>query len=250
MAPLLEVHNVTKTFDGVRAVDGLSLAVERSEVIGLIGPNGAGKTTLFNLVSGFLRADEGSMGFGQVPLSNLPPHRIARLGIGRTFQDLRLVRRLSVLGNVMLAFQGQVGECLWGALAYWPSQRQQRANLGQALEIVEFVGLNEHAQALAENLSYGQQKLLAFACCLATDADLLLLDEPVAGIEPETTERLLALISQLPDEGKSAIVIEHNMHAIREVARRLVVMDEGRKIAEGSPDEVLREAAVLEAYLT
>lgn len=249
MAAILHISNLSKAFDGVKAVDGLSLAVEEQHIVSLIGPNGAGKTTLFNLICGFLSSDTGTVLLRGQALDGMAAHRIARLGIGRTFQDLRLIRRMSVLNNVMLGFQDQAGEGVLHALAGWKSRREEQTNLAKAHSLLGFVGLADKENDLAEALSYGQQKLLTLACCLAMDAELLLLDEPVAGIEPETIRRILELLQGLRGRGKTVFLIEHNLEAVREVSDFVVVMDEGRTIAEGTPEAVMQDPAVLEAYL-
>jgi len=250
MTAILETSDLSKTFDGVRALDGVSLAVEERRIVSLIGPNGAGKTTLFNIVCGFLPANGGAVRFQGRGITGRAPHRIAGLGIGRTFQDLRLLRKVTVLDNVMLGFQHQAGEGVFHALAGWKSAREETANRQKARRLLEFVGLADKAHHLGEELSYGQQKLLTLACCLAMDAQLLLLDEPVAGIEPETADRILGLLRRLRDEGKTIFLIEHNLDAVKAVSDVVMVMDEGRMIAEGTPDAVMQDPAVLEAYLT
>jgi len=245
----LELHDVRKSFDGVQAVDGMSLRIPHGGVTALIGPNGAGKTTLFNLCTGFLRPDSGSIRFGEQDLSGMSPHRIASMGIARTFQDLRLIRRMTVLENLLLAMPHQSGETVCGALWGARSRREEMANQGQADELLTFVGLAYEGNALAGALSYGQQKLLALACCLATGAQMLLLDEPVAGIAPDMVERIIARIRSLKSQGLSILFVEHNLAAVQEVADRVVVMDEGRKIADGSWERVSQEPDVVEAYL-
>jgi len=247
---LLEVNNLHKAFDGVRALDGLSLAIEEGQIVSLIGSNGAGKTTLFNAICGFIAVDDGGVCFKGHSLCGLAPYRIARLGISRTFQDLRLLRKVSVLENVMLGFQRQAGEELLWSIVGWKTQHAEHANCEKACALLEFVGLEGKIHDLAENLSYGQQKLLTLACCLAMDADLLLLDEPVAGIDPETTQRILSLLRQLQSSGKTIFLIEHNIEAVKEVSDTVIVAGEGRKIAEGPPRIVMLDPAVLEAYLT
>ncbi len=249
MAHQLEIQNLIKTFDGIRAVDGVSLTVAPQQIVAIIGPNGAGKTTLFNLCTGFLRPDGGAIWFNGRDLTRLPPHRIALLGIARTFQDLRLIRQMSVLENVLLAMPHQAGEGLWGAVWGRRSVREERVNREQAMHWLEFVGLVDKADDLAEALSYGQQKLLSLACCLGTGAETLMLDEPVAGVELATTERILDYIHRLPSLGKTIVFIEHNLSAVQTVADWVIVMDEGKKIAEGTWEQVSQEATVLEAYL-
>jgi branched-chain amino acid transport system ATP-binding protein len=249
MPAILDISRLSKAFGKVKAVDELSLAIEERRIVSLIGPNGAGKTTLFNLICGFLPSDGGGIAFTGRTLSGMGPCRIARLGVGRTFQDLRLIRRASVLGNIMLGFQHQAGEGVLHALVGWKPKREEQANLSRAHSLLESVGLVEKAGDLAEVLSYGQQKLLTLACCLAMDAQLLLLDEPIAGIDLETSRRILDLLQELRNQGKTIFLIEHNLDAVRAVSDVVVVMDGGQKIAEGTPETVMRDPAVLDAYL-
>jgi len=250
VAALLQVTDLSKSFDGVRALDGVTLSVERQCIVGLIGPNGSGKTTLFNLVCGFLAGEDGSIEFRGQSLAGIAPYVIAQSGIGRTFQDLRLLRKVTVLDNVMLAFQRQVGEGALSALASPGVGRHERCQRDKAMEWLTFVGLSEKAGGLGEALSYGQKKLLTIACCLAMEAELLLLDEPVAGIDLEMSQRILGLLQGLREQGKTIFLIEHNLDAIKAVCDSVIVLDEGRKITEGPPEEVMRDPSVLEAYLT
>jgi len=245
---VLQVEHLVKTFDGVWAVDGVSLAVAPKRITAIIGPNGAGKTTLFNLITGFLTPDVGMISFNGYNITGLPPHRIARLGLARTFQDLRLIHRITVLENVLLARPSPSSETWYGALfTRW--KRRESREIEIAKNWLQFVGLADKASGEAGALSYGQQKLLAFACSLASEASFLLLDEPVAGVEPATVERLVDYIGQMPNIGKTVIFIEHNLDVVEHLADWIVVMDEGKVVAEGKWDTVSRDAKVLEAYL-
>ncbi len=250
MNSLADMQSLSKHFNGVVALANFSCTVAEREILGLLGPNGAGKTTLFNVLTGLLAPDSGAADFKGHALIGRPVHKIANLGIARTFQNLRLIRRITVLENVLLCFKNQPGENLLNVF-FRPGlcKRYEAGIREKALTLLETAGLSEKANGLADNLSYGQQKLLSIVCCLAADADLLLLDEPIAGIAPEMAERILAIITDLPNQGKSAIVIEHDIDALRGIAHRMIFMDAGRKICEGSPDEVLNDPRVIEAYL-
>jgi ABC-type branched-subunit amino acid transport system ATPase component len=246
---LLRVAELCKSFGGVKALNGISLTVREGSITALIGPNGAGKTTLFNAICGFLPIDSGTMWFGGQRLDGLGPCKAARLGIARTFQDLRLLRRVPVLENVMLSFQHQAGEGALRGLLGWHARREEHVRAEMAWSLLEFVGLLDKSHDLGESLSYGQQKLLTVACCLAMDAKLLLLDEPVGGIEPGMSQKILDLLRQLRARGKTIFLIEHNIEAVKEVSDTVVVLDEGRRIAEGPPGVVMQDPVVLEAYL-
>ncbi len=247
---LLQTNELSKSFDGVRALDGFSCAVGSAEVLGLIGPNGAGKTTLFNVLSGFLPVDGGQATFQGRNLLRTPPHRISNLGIARTFQKLRLIRRLSVLENILLAFKNQPGERLGNIFFHWRRcVAAEKTNHQKAMSLLDEAGLVAKADDPAEALSYGQQKLLTIMMCLAADANLLLLDEPIAGIAPQMREKILAIIKTLPKQGKSVILIEHDTEAVTSVCDRVIFMDAGKKVCEGTPDEVRNNPRVIEAYL-
>ncbi|NHQ59670.1 ABC transporter ATP-binding protein [Chlorobium sp. BLA1] len=250
MSAFLEVQGLEKSFDGVRALSNFSCTVRQGEILGLIGPNGAGKTTFFNIVSGFLRPDSGSINFKGSDLARIPSHRITNFGISRTFQNLRLVSQISVIDNVMLFFQGQPGEKLRNVFFnWWHSQEREHENQKAAIALLEEAGLVEKADNLAEELSYGQQKLLSLVCCLASGSDVLLLDEPLAGIAPEMIENILRIIRDLPGKGKSIILIEHNIDAVMQVCDRVLFMNAGFKVSEGTPDEVRCDPRVIDAYI-
>ncbi len=245
----VKCDNVSKSFGGVHALAGVSLSFRPSGITAIIGPNGAGKTTLLNVLSGFLRADSGRHFLGHRETTCLPPHKIARLGLTRTFQNLRLITLVSVLENVMLARPKQSGEKLFYALTRIGVAAEEAANMQRSMEILEFVGLREQVNDTAGELSYGQQKLLTLAICLATESPILFLDEPVAGVNPEMIQKILGLLKQLRDEGKTIIFIEHDIEAVRQIADTVIVMDEGKVIAHGSPHEVLDWPEIMEAYL-
>lgn len=250
MTFLAGTQSLSKHFNGVVALSSFSCTVAENEIVGLVGPNGAGKTTLFNVLTGLLAPDSGSAEFKGRALIGRPVHKIANIGIARTFQNLRLIRRITVLENVLLCFKEQPGENLLNVF-FRPRlcARHEAGIREKALDLLKTGGLVHKANDLAENLSYGQQKLLSLLCCLAADAELLLLDEPVAGIAPEMAGRILTIIADLPKQGKSAIVIEHDIEALKGIAHRMIFMDAGRKICEGAPDTVLNDPRVIEAYL-
>jgi len=245
----LRCEGLSKSFDGVRALAGVTLEFPASGIVAVIGPNGAGKTTLVNVLTGFLRADSGKSFLGGRELTGLASHKIARLGIGRTFQDLRLINLVSVLENVMLARPNQKGERLLPALFRNGVAAEEARNREAALRWLKFVGLADATNELTGELSYGQQKLLTLACCLATEARILLLDEPVAGVHPEMVQKILGLLSELRGQGKLVVFIEHDIAAVREVADLVIVMDEGKVIAQGKPAEVLEKPEIIEAYV-
>ena len=250
MNPILEVRDIYKNFDGIKAVDGFSLSIEGGKIISLIGPNGAGKTTVFNIITGFIEPERGSIYYKGNPILGMPPYRIANLGIARTFQNLRVLDKLTVLENVLLARKEQRGEKIWNAI--WRSKGQKKEenkNRERAMTLLKFVGLSGKGDDLAEELSYGQQKLLTIACNLSAEPDLLLLDEPVAGLHPTMISKMLSMIEDLSKKGKTIFLIEHNLEAVMEVSHSVIVMDEGRKIIEGDPQIIREDPEVIEAYL-
>ena len=251
MASVLQVEGLNKCFDGIRALTDFSCSVGEREILGFIGPNGAGKTTFFNVITGFIRPDGGKASLRGADLLGMPPYKVARAGVARTFQILRLIRRMSVLENVLLAFPNQPGERFWSVfLRPRASARQETANRKAARALLEEVGLAEKRDDPADALSYGQQKLLGLACALIVHPEpkLLLLDEPVAGVNRTLANRLLDLVRTMNRTGKTFIVIEHDMPAIMGICDKVIVLDHGKKIAEGKPQEIQSNERVIEAY--
>jgi len=247
---VLKVDNLRKEFGGIVALDALSFTLEKGTITGLIGPNGAGKTTAFNVLTGFCRPDEGSAHFNGTGITDLPPFKIARLGIGRTFQNIRIFPQITVLENLMLAPRGQKGENILPAL-FRPQQvetDEKRAG-EEASRHLETVGLVDKKDELAENLSHGQRKLLELARALATGSQLLLLDEPTAGVFPETRNKILDLLQALRKAGKTILFIEHDMNVVTRISDTVIVLNYGRKIAEGPPEKIKSNKEVVEAYL-
>jgi ABC-type branched-subunit amino acid transport system ATPase component len=247
---LLAIQGISKQFGGVQALSKCNLTIHPGELVGLLGSNGAGKTTLFNLITGFLTPDSGTITFRNTNLLSLPPDRITHLGITRTFQQLRLIRQLTVLENLLLAFPRQPGEHLPNLfLRPQLTAAKEKKNRDQAMSILQDIGLTTKHNSLTDDLSYGQQKLLSIGCCLATGADLLLLDEPIAGVSPAMIDQILPIIQALPQQGKSVLLIEHNMDVVMNLCDRLIFMDAGTIVCEGSPEAVRNDPRVIAAYL-
>jgi neutral amino acid transport system ATP-binding protein len=248
---LLEVDGLVRSFGGIRAVDGASLRVRRGSITALIGPNGAGKTTLFNVVTGFYRPEAGSVRFDGRPVAGLPPHRLAGMGMVRTFQITKALARMPVIDNVMLAAPDQPGERLWGLLLRpGAALRREREVRADALEMLDLFDLARLADEYAGTLSGGQRKLLELARALMTRPRLLMLDEPMAGINRTLGATLLEHIERLRDErGVSFLYIEHDMDVVMGHSDRVIVMAQGRVIADGEPEEVRADRRVIDAYL-
>jgi len=248
--PLLHADRVTKRFGGLSALDAVRLIVAPGEVRGLIGPNGAGKTTLVNVLSGVLRPTAGSIRFAGHELAGSPPHRIARLGVRRTFQTLRIFPEMTALDNVAVGYHAHTRAEAWDALLRTPrAAREERETRDRAAAALAFVGLAAEADRLAGVLAYGQQRLLEIARGLVAEPRLLLLDEPAAGMNPAECDHLLALIRRLQARRITLLVIEHRMDLIMEACDRITVLSYGRNLAEGTPAEIQANAAVVEAYL-
>lgn len=246
--PVLVIDSITRSFGGLRAVDVEHLEFQRGWITGLIGPNGAGKTTLFNLLTGFDRPDTGRWTFNGAPLSRLAPHQVARCGVVRTFQLTKALAKLTVLDNMRLGAPGQTGERFFGALlSGWG--RQERTITDKAMELLTRFRLDAKAGDLAGTLSGGQRKLLEMARALMMDPIIVMLDEPMAGVNPALTESLLQHVKSLREDGMTVVFVEHDMDVIRDISDWVVVMAQGRVIAEGRPDALSSNKAVVDAYL-
>jgi len=251
---LFELKGVTKSFGGLRVVDGLSVAVEEGEIVSLIGPNGAGKTTVFNLVTGIYPPDEGEIRFGGEEIAGLPPHKITQLGIARTFQTLRLFLNMSVKENVMAAAYGHTKSTVLEAVFRLPRARREEREIARfAEEKLGFFGqrlAGYRWDQPAYSLSYANRRRLEIARAMGANPRMLLLDEPAAGMNPAETHEMTELIGRLRTEGGYTIlVIEHDMHVVEGISDRVVALDHGVKIAEGSFEQVATNELVVEAYL-
>ena len=248
---ILELSDVVKHFGGVAAVAGAELDVRRGSITALIGPNGAGKTTLFNIVSGFYKPERGVISFEGERIDRKPPHAIAQRGLVRTFQITKALTKMSVLENMMLAAPDQPGEQLW-RLVFTPrsARGREREVHEKANELLKLVRLDRLAGDYAGTLSGGQRKLLEFGRALMRDPTMIMLDEPMAGVNPSLGLELLDHMKRLQDErGTTFLLIEHDMEVVMNVSERVIVMNEGRVISAGPPDEVRRDQAVIDAYL-
>ena len=252
---LLEVKGLTKNFGGLSAVSNVSLKAEKGELIGLIGPNGAGKTTFFNLLTGVYVPTEGTIELetenGKTLLNGIAPNKITELGLARTFQNIRLFKDLTVLENVMVAMHAHKGNSLFSSLfrtkAYYETEKMMKE---EALELLKIFNLESFAQDKAKNLAYGQQRELEIVRALAKKPKILFLDEPAAGMNPQETANLTKLIAQIQEQfGLTVVLIEHDMSLVMEICQRLYVLEYGRLLAHGTPEEIKKNPDVIRAYL-
>jgi len=247
---LLELHNVTMRFGGVTALDTVQLQVDRGEIFGLIGPNGAGKTTVFNVVTGVFQPTNGEVFFAGKVLTGRSRNEITRLGIARTFQNIRLFREMTALENVMVGADAHHRTSVISAIVrYGKHHREENEGYERGMQLLEFMGIARRAGEAARNLPYGDQRRLEIARAMATKPALLLLDEPAAGFNPAEKRELMDLILRIRDEGYTVLLIEHDMSLVMGVSDRINVLDFGKLIAGGSPAEVRENPAVIEAYL-
>lgn len=247
---MLKVKSAVKEFSGFRAVDDCSFEVEENTITGLIGPNGAGKTTMFNLIAGSLNLDQGEVYFSEQKVNNFAPHQIARLGLARTFQIPKTLKKMTVLENLMLVPSDQSGENIWNSWFRGSKvEDEEKLNAAKAYETLEFLEIEHLADEMAVNLSGGQKKLLELGRALMAEPELILLDEPGAGVNPTLLNKIAENIIKLKERGKTILLIEHNMDLIMNICDRVIVMNDGKHLVEGTPAEIKTNPQVLKAYL-
>jgi len=246
---VLEIKNLEKSFGGVKAVSNCNFKIEENKITTLIGPNGAGKTTVFNLITGLEKPDKGHVHFKGQDILGLEVYKISRLGLTRTFQLIRLFPKLTALENLLLVKSREIENLRTTILNPRKVKDTENANKERCLHFLKLVGLEEKKNSLAENLSFGQQKLLEIARALATEGSLILLDEPVGGVNPKLRDNIREILIKIKEEGRTLFIIEHDMNFVMNISDKVIVMDEGTVICEGSPKEVQNNKKVLEAYL-
>ena len=249
MTPYLRAEGVNVSFGGLRALNDCGFTIEKGRITCLVGPNGAGKTTIFNVITGFLRPNSGTVSFKGQTLDGMAPRAIVGLGIARTFQNLRLFVDLTALDNVLTALPDQVGESPLPAM-FRPFHvaKTQAARRVEAMRILDHVGLADRGGAFVRNLSYGEQKLLTVARGLATGAELLLLDEPASGLSAAALEQIMVLLRRLRNEGMTLLVVEHNTRVVRQIADDVLFLHQGHLMAQGAPEDIVNDPALAEIY--
>ena len=247
--PIVKGSNITRTFGGLTAVDVDHIEIQRGVITALIGPNGAGKTTLFNLLTGFDQPDDGNWTFNDTPLAKVPAYRVARLGMVRTFQLTKVLAKLTVIENMRLGATGQRGEKFFSAAFKSLWSAQEDANTKRADDLLERFKLDAKRADFAGSLSGGQRKLLEMARSLMVDPELIMLDEPMAGVNPALKQSLLGHVKSLRDEGRTVLFVEHDMDMVRDISDWVIVMAQGKIVAEGTPQSVMANKAVIDAYL-
>jgi ABC-type branched-subunit amino acid transport system ATPase component len=247
LTDILRLENITKSFDGLKAIDSLDMRIEGGKISTIIGPNGAGKTTLFNIICGYLYQDTGRITYKDKDISTLNPWERASLGIGRLFQDIRVFKKLTLLENLLVTFNDNSENPLKAIFGKRNGKEKEKIEI--AFKWLEFVSLSDRKESLAESLSWGQQKLLSLARLLCGKFDLLLIDEPVSGVNPDMVEVILEKIKGLKRLGKTIVAVEHDMDVIKTVSDYVYFMDSGKITASGSPEEILSNQGIMETYI-
>lgn len=246
---MLDALNVVKHFGGLRALDNCSISIEQGEICGLIGPNGSGKSTLFNVITGYYSSDSGEIRFKDISIDTMAPYDIVNMGMSRTFQLPSLFKKMTVMENMLIAPKTQKGENIWRVWFGTGICRQEHDNYKKAMELLDFLDLAQLRNEYADNISFGQQKLLELARALMTDPEILLLDEPTGGINPVLVNKIIRFLKEMRERGVTLLIVEHNMSVVSSLCDRVYVLDHGKNITSGTLGEVINNKEVIEAYL-